>query len=157
VREGIRDAIETFMMSEQLALRILVIDPPAGVPWALQLGRDELLRPRNDGTTLVFEFTVTLGPSAPDGSPTFRGPATQGPVHGRFVYLCSGKRAGAAASPWDRRAKIPLGGITAAMVSAVRATPGTVLEARIAGTDRRGGPACATVPLLNGWELLPGR
>lgn len=142
-------------MAEEIPLRIVVVDPPPGVPWALQLGRDELQPPRRvDGTSVVFDFTVTLGPPGADGVPTFRGPATQGPPAKRFVYLTSGRRAGDAASPWERRAKIPLGGITTELLAARRAAPGgAVLEARIAGTDRRGGPACATVPVVGGWRV----
>jgi hypothetical protein len=143
-------------MAEEIPLRIVVVDPPPGVPWALQLGRDELQPPRMHGTAVVFDFTVTLGPPGADGAPTFRGPATQGPPAKRFVYLASGRRAGDAASQWERRAKIPLGGITTEMLAARRATPGAVLEARIAGTDRRGGPACATVPVVGGWRVSAG-
>lgn len=50
-----------------------------------------------------------------------------------------------------------LGAITGEMVDAVLATPGAVLEARFAGVGRDGGPACATVPLLDGgWRLVRG-
>ena len=140
-------------VAEEVPLRIVVVDPPAGVPWAVQLGRAELLPPRSRGRAIVFEFTVALGPPDADGNPTFRGPATQGPPATRFVYVTSGRRAGDAASPWDRRAKVPLAGITAALLAARRAAPGSVLEARIAGTDRRGGPACATVPVVGGWRV----
>lgn len=141
-------------MAEQLPLRIFVFNPPPGVPWAVQRGRDELLPPRKAGRALVFEFTVTVGPPGATGNPTFRGSATQGPPSARFVYLTSGKRAGDVASMWDRRAKVPLAGITAELIQACRATPGAVLEAGIQGTDRRGGPACATVPLLDGgWHV----
>src|SRR4051794_23197370 len=139
-------------MAEELPLRIVVVDPPSGVPWAVQLGRDGLLPPRVDGTTVVFDLTLTLGPPAANGTPTFRGAAAQGPPATRFVYVTSGRRAGDIASPWERRAKVPLGGITAALVAACRAAPGSVLEARFAGTDKRGGPACATVPILGGWR-----
>ena len=76
----------------------------------------------------------------------------------RFSYLAAGRRAGDTTSCWDRRAKVALAGITPAVLAAWRATPGAVLEARIAGTARDGGPACATVPLLGGgWQVGPGR
>jgi len=50
---------------------------------------------------------------------------------------------------WQRRAKVPLDGITWSMIK-----KGSVIEARISGTARDGGPACATVPLLGGgWRI----
>ncbi len=145
-------------MSEPVPLRIVVVAPPSGVPWALQVGRDELIPPAGRSPdALAFELAVTLAPNAPDAAPVFRGPAAQGPPAGRFVYLCAGRRAGDPGSPWERRAKVPLGGITAEHLARLRETPGGVLEARIQGTARDGGPACATVPLLaGGWAVVAG-
>ena len=49
------------------------------------------------------------------------------------------------------------GEITRKMVDAALGEPGTVLEARFEGIGRDGGPACATVPLLDGgWRLVRG-
>ena len=51
---------------------------------------------------------------------------------------------------WQRRAKVPLAGITWTMIK-----KGSVIEAHIEGTARDGGPACATVPLLGGgWKVV---
>ena len=139
-----------------LPLRIVLVAPPPGVTWALQLGRDELVPPASVAPDrVVLEASVTLGPDRADGAPTLRGAAAQGPPAARFVYANSGTSAGQAGSPWTRRMKVPLGGITRALVDACLASPGSVLEARVAGTARDGGPACATVPLLDGgWRVV---
>jgi hypothetical protein len=146
-------------MPDEVPLRITVIQPPPGVAWAVQSGRDELIMPREHTEALmVFDLTVRLGTPRPDGQPTLLGPVTQGPPAGRFLYVNSGRRAGQADSCWDRRAKVSLTGITRELVESVRQHPGARLEARIAGTGRDGGPACATVPLLDGgWRIIGSR
>ena len=137
----------------RVPLRVVVEGPLPGVGVALQLGRDGLQPPATaDARRLTFDFELTRADDAAHG-PVLRGPAAQGPPATRFVYLCWGRRAGDAASGWDRRTKIPLAGITAELLAA-RASVGGVLVARIAGTARDGGPACATVPLLgDGWTV----
>ena len=140
----------------EVRLRISVLEPPAGVQFRLQEGRADLIAPtRMTAEGLQFEFNLRLGPPR-RGRPNFLGPAAQGPPDGRFVYINSGRRAGQQGTVWDRRAKIPLGGITSALLDMVLKHPDHVLEARIAGTGRDGGPACATVPLLEGWRLASG-
>ena len=140
-------------MDQEVSLRIVVVNPPAGVRFAVQRGKDELLKPRSDKVgDLIFEFPIRVRNDGAEGSPNFLGPFAQGPRDARFVYVNSGTMAGEPASPWTRRAKIPLGGITWAMIKKMKA--GSVIEAKIAGTGRDGGPACATVPLLDrGWKL----
>jgi len=77
---------------------------------------------------------------------------------GRFVYVNAGTYAGAPASPWARRAKIPLGAITGASVAAVRADAHAVLCAEISGRARDGGPAAGTVTLQGrGWAVASER
>jgi hypothetical protein len=144
------------MTTEPLRLRIVLVDPPAGVRWAMQHGRDELVPPvRATKGEVVLETTVTLSPSRVDGALVPRGAAIQGPAAARFIYANSGTYAGDAGTPWSRRAKIPLKGLTPALLEAWQRTPGATLEARIAGTARDGGPACATVPLLgDGWRVV---
>ena len=135
--------------------RIIVVNPPAGVQWRLQEGRDELVPPsRIQDSEIYFEFTLRIGPPR-GGQPNFLGAAAQGPADARFVYVKSGRRAGQLATLWDRRAKVPLRGISVAMIQGALADEATLLEARIAGTGKDGGPACATVPLLNPWRLVP--
>jgi len=139
-----------------LSIRITVVRPPTGVAFRLQRGRMELIAPtREAADEIVFDLDVRVGGALADGRPNFLGPFTQGTPADRFVYVTSGASAGQAGSPWRRRAKVKLAGITREMVDAALAEPGAVLEARIEGTARDGGPAAATVPLLDGgWRLV---
>ncbi len=138
----------------QITLRIRVMNPPSGVLFRLQKGHFELLPPsHDDGSSIAFDFEMRVADRTADAPPRFLGPFTQGPPSTRFVYICSGKRAGQGESQWDRRAKVPLGGITWALIDEASAKRDAVLEAKIAGTGRDGGPACATVPLLGVWHM----
>jgi len=140
-------------LPEPLPLRITVVDPPPNILWALQLGRDELVKPTSmTKTRICFDFTVEV--VAEGTGVLVRGPAVQGRLGEKFVYLCIGAYAGQADSPGGWRAKIRLEGITQKQVAAVKARRTGVLEARFAGTSKTGGPACATVPLLgNAWSV----
>lgn len=142
----------------ELPLRIVVCKPPPGVAFAIQLGKDGLITPtRVTPEALLFDVSVRVA-SAPIGSaPRLLGPVVQGPAGARFLYVSSGVRAGQEGSVWDRRAKVPLTGLTWELLRSHQATPGSRLEARIAGTGRDGGPSCATVPLLGeGWQVVAG-
>lgn len=120
---------------------------------AVQLGRKDLLRPLAANHDAVA-FEIPLRVAAGTGAPRLLGPAAQGPPTARFVYVSSGLHAGQAGSPWDRRAKVPLSGITRALIREHLATPGSRLEVRIPGTSRDGGPICASVPLGPGaWRV----
>src|SRR5687768_6853166 len=89
-------------------LRITVVDPPAGVLFALQRGKAELVTPvMASGDNLSFSFEVRVG-DREDEMPNFLGPFVQGPRGGRFVYVNSGTLAGQAHSCWTRRAKVGL-------------------------------------------------
>ncbi|MBV8516615.1 MAG: hypothetical protein JO197_04350 [Acidobacteria bacterium] len=133
-------------------MRIVVVEPPPNVRFAMQRGRDQLVEPvRASARELVFETTVRVRDNRPDGLPNFLGETTQGPVFARFVYINSGVMAGDEASPWTRRVKVPLSGITWEVIE--KARNGKVLEARFRGTARDGGPAAATVPLIGGWKV----
>lgn len=142
-------------MEPEFPLRIIVADPPPGVTWAVQRGGDGLLPPtRRTADALVFDFTIRVGER--DGRPNFLGEFAQGTPADRFVYVNSGIRAGQKGTPWERRAKVKLSSITRELIAAALAEPGAVLEARFHGLGRDGGPACATVPLLDGgWRLVP--
>jgi hypothetical protein len=144
----------TPVVKTPLALRIVVVGAPPGVAFAVQRGRDGLVPPaRVSRDEIAFEVMVEVS-RADDGSPRILGPFAHGPPADRFLYLASGMRAGQLDSRWTRRAKVKTSGITRSLVDEVLAAPGAVLEARIAGTARDGGPCCATVPLLGGgWAL----
>ena len=143
-------------MDRELPLRITVLDPPPGVTFRLQRGKgqDNLVPPtRVTDDRLEFDFTVRLSPDLKDGKPNLRGPFAQGSPADRFVYVNSGTLAGQAGSCWTRRAKVPLTGISSELIETLGES--AVLEARIVGTAKDGGPCCATVPLLDGgWTLV---
>lgn len=145
-------------MDRFLYLRITVLRPPAGVAFLLQSGKADLLSPTHvSEDRLSFDFTVRVIGDRNGGPPVFRGPLTQGPPAARFIYVNSGTLAGQADSCWTRRAKVPLTSISWDLIEEALSRPGTRLEARIEGTARDGGPACATVPLLNGGWSLQGK
>ena len=131
----------------------------------LQRGKGDLVPPAQaTNEYLSFDFTLRVG-IGKDGRPNFLGPFAQGPPAGRFVYVNSGTRAGQADSCWTRRAKVPLTGIGWRLIERALAGTDTILEAQIEGKAKDGGPACATVPLLDGRvedlrpliELIPSR
>ena len=139
-----------------LPLRIVVEQPVPGVALVLQRGtsaKATLVRPAQvSADALVFDLEVTLGGSTAAGGPRLLGPFVQGPPAARFVYIAIGASAGQIGSPWQRRAKVPLGGIGWQSIEAL--APGERLTAHIAGTARDGSPACATVPILPpGWVV----
>jgi hypothetical protein len=106
------------MDDQEVLLRITIREPPAGVRFKVQRGKNELLDPRRTSAReIVFEFPIRVRNDRPDGSPNFLGPFAQGPAGGRFVYVNSGTMAGESVSRWTRRAKIPLGGITWPMIA----------------------------------------
>jgi hypothetical protein len=139
----------------EFPLRIVLDTPPVGVMFALQRGKAELVSQTiATGDDLQFEFVVRAG-GREEEWPNFLGPFVQGPRGGRFIYVNSGTSAGQANSCWTRRAKIALKGIGWDLIDRALAAPGRVLEARIAGRGRDGGPACATVPLLGErWKII---
>ncbi len=143
--------------ASEVPLRVTIVRPPANVEFRLQRGRSELVPPtRVTAADIRFDFALRLGPTRQPNRPNLVGAVAQGPPASRFVYVNSGLRAGQQASCWDRRAKVPLRGITSDLLEAALAADDVVLEARIEGTARDGGPACATVPLLGGgWRLVP--
>jgi hypothetical protein len=135
--------------------RIVLETPPPGVDYALQEGRgsdsETVQTQRSDGSDLRFEFTAGARTSA--SSLDFRGPFIQGPAGGRFVYICIGTSAGQTDTPFSRRLKIPLTGITSDMLRRASSVRGAVLETRVQGTGRDGTPACASVKDFGGWHL----
>jgi len=142
-------------MIRSLPLRITVVKPLRSVPLCLQQGKDDLVPPSYDsGEQVSFDFTVNIVNDRTAGPPNLRGKSVQGPPAGRFIYINSGTYAGHADSCWSRRAKVPLASITWELIEETLAKSGAVLEARIAGTAGDGGPACATVRLLEGgWKI----
>ncbi|MFL6351301.1 MAG: DUF5990 family protein [Bryobacteraceae bacterium] len=151
-------------MERELMLRVVLERPPAGVDFGLQNGRGsayETIQKQRlqsdtagaDGIDLRFEFTLRVKARGNDPIPAFLGPLVQGPSRERFVYIDIGTYAGQTDTFWSRRLKIPLGGITWEMIELLGDHPATVLEARVPGAARDGGPNCGTAKLLEGWRL----
>jgi hypothetical protein len=141
--------------TESVALRIIVLDPPPDILWALQLGRDEMVKPSSATKSRIsFDFPVEVVEGGAKGAFRLRGAAVQGRPGERFVYLRIGTYAGQTGTDVARRAKIGLEGINRKLLDAMRARRAGVLEVQFAGTDSKGGAACATVPLLGkGWYV----
>lgn len=139
----------------EVRLRIVLVGPPAGVDFGVQEGKGNdyttIQKQRSKDADLTFEFTVTIKDNREDGLPNFLGPLTHGPTTGRFIYINIGKSAGQYDSCWDRRLKVPLGGITWEMIE--KASTKMLLEARLPGTGKDGGPSCATVKPTEGWKV----
>ena len=143
-------------MQQELTLRIILEKPPSGVDFGLQKGRgsayETIQKQRSAGKALIFEFRARLKPGE-DPTPTFLGPFIQGPTDERFVYIDIGTYAGQTGTEWSRRLKIPLKGITSDMIHRLLKDPRMILEARVPGTGKDGGPTCGTVKPFDGWKL----
>ena len=105
---------------------------------------------RSKGPDLSFEFSVGVKNADGSGTPDSSGPILQGPRGGRFVYVDIGKVAGQLDTPWSRRLKVPLTGITAGQIRGATSDSGA-LETRVPGTGKDGGPR-ASVKDFAGWS-----
>lgn len=81
------------------------------------------------------------------------GPLIQGPAGSKYVYVNIGKQAGDPDSRWDRRVKVPLAGLSTALLQ-LAIERDAALEVGYWGIRRGGTPACATVPLDPGWHIV---
>ena len=139
----------------EVRLRIVLVAPPAGVDFGVQEGKGSdyttIQKQRSKDSELTFEFVVTVKDNRDDGLPNFLGRLAQGPTTGRFIYIDIGKSAGQIDSCWERRIKVPLSGITWEMIE--KASTKLLLEARLPGTGKDGGPSCATVKPTDGWKV----
>ena len=142
-------------MEREITLRVVLEKPPPGVDFGIQKGRGSVYETiqtrRSTGGDLRFEFHIHVKAESVAGSPDFGGPIVQGPRGGRFVYVDIGTCAGQRDTPWSRRLKIPLTGITSDVIGRVSSGTNGVLEARVPGTGKDGGPSCASVKDFEGW------
>lgn len=139
----------------ELQLILVLTAPPPDVLFAVQRGRDDLLRPyASTAESVSFAFTLSLGPALADESFNFRGPFAQGTPADRFIYVNAGTYAGQVGCRWERRAKIKLAGIPRHLVETAAGDANSAIEGHIHGTAKDGGPVCATVPPLSiNWHL----
>jgi hypothetical protein len=143
-------------IERNLELQIILVKPPLHVPYALQHGSGSNFNVEqkqvSKGSDLLFVCTVVLKEDK-EGRPDFRGPYVQGSAGERFVYIGIGKFAGIADSPWERRLKVPLRGITQSLLKTKKgAVP--IIKTFVEGTDKLGGPTCATPKPFAGWVRL---
>lgn len=145
-------------MPFECPIRLVLVTPPAGIDFAIQRGRgakaESVLVQRSTGRDIAFDFSLTVLAGVGTDVPHFTGPFAQGPPSGRFIYIGVGTLAGQKDTPWSRRIKVPLQGITATLLRSAAATPRATLQARIPGTGKDGSPSCATTRPLGGWEVI---
>ena len=143
-------------LSIPVQLRIILVAPPAGVDFGIQDGKGHgystIQIQNSTGSDLRFEFSVMAKINPDDEAPNFVGSVVQGPPKGRFIYINIGKSAGQINSCWNRRLKIQLAGITRPMIESLEGASGRFLQASIPGTGKDGGPSCATVKPIAGWQ-----
>lgn len=144
-------------MSDEIPLRVILVQPPAGVDYGIQQGQGSgyqtILTQRGTGKDLTFEFSILVKPAESDAELDFKGPIVQGKRGERFIYVDIGQSAGQVGTCWNRRLKIPLVGITLADIKALPGNASPRLEATVPGTAKDGGPNCATVKPFAGWSV----
>ena len=142
-------------MDQELTFRIVLESPPPGVDYGLQKGGgsnyEVTQKQRSKSGDLQFEFSARVK-EGKDGLPVLLGPFVHGPPQERFVYLDIGTYAGQTNTPWSRRLKIPLRGITWDLVKQ-SSKPSYGLETHVPGTGKDGSPSCATVKPFSGWKV----
>ena len=139
------------MDRHRIPIRLTLVAPPPGVMFSLVDRRNHPADPKlaADGD---LSFDLDIEAIGPVREGRFVGEYVRNQGGRRFVYFGAGTWAGQADSCWSRRGKVWLDTLAA---EAASAPAGRRLEARVAGTGRDGGPACATVKLLAPWRPLP--
>jgi hypothetical protein len=141
----------------ELSLHIILQTPPAGVAFGLQEGHGSKFKIVQTQRSTVgdlhfYPAIIIKGDRLKDDMPRFGGPFIQGPYMGNFIYISIGTLAGQFDSPWNRRLKIPMAGITWDIIDQLNAGKKLTLETHVAGTAKDGSPTCATVKPFNGWQ-----
>lgn len=140
-----------------LTFRIILKDPTEGVEFGLQKGAgnryETVQKQKATKGNLHFDFIAEVK-KGKSGDYSLQGPFVQGPPQGRFVYIDIGTAAGQVGSPWTRRLKIPLTGISQELLTDVFNGHNKILETKVPGTGRDGGPNCATVKPFEGWNQI---
>jgi len=145
-------------MENQITLQIILVRPTKGVDFGLQKGSgnnyETIQKQQYTSKDLVFRFEATVkGDSRKDKLPKLSGPFIQRPTNNKFVYIDIGTYAGQTNTPWSRRLKVPLTGITWELINELNSNNKLVLETTVPGTGKDGGPNCATVKPFDGWHL----
>lgn len=145
-------------METEINLQIILTQPPPNVLFGLQKGSgnvyETLQKQKSASQDLLFTFPITIkGDKGKDAFPKCSGPFVQGPAGGKFVYIDIGTCAGQTDTMWSRRLKIPLTGITWKLIDQLMTNPALLLETKVPGTGKDGGPNCATVKPFEGWRV----
>jgi hypothetical protein len=145
-------------MESEITLQIVLTKPTPGVVFGLQKGSgnnyETLQKQISISNDLYFRFTVKIkGDRSKEKFPKFSGSYVQGPSDSKFVYIDIGTCAGQSDTPWSRRLKIPLTGITWKDIDSLSGH--SMLQANVPGTGKDGGPNCATVKPFEGWHIMP--
>ncbi|MFB9844401.1 DUF5990 family protein [Mucilaginibacter ginsenosidivorans] len=145
-------------MNDDLHLRIILISPPADVDFGLQSGsgnKYKTVQKQVSGNgDLLFVLSVKIK-NDKDGNIDFAGPFVQGSKGERFIYIDIGTYAGNPESEWGRRLKIPLRDIPVSVIEKLQPDNKLILETRVPGMGKDGGPNCATVKPFEGWHAVP--
>ena len=135
-------------MEKEINLRIILEKPTADTDFGIQQGSGHtyvtLQKQKSTGEDLTFEVSVKVKSSA-DESPVFLGAVTQGTPKERFIYIDIGRAAGQLDTLWSRRLKIPLKSITRELIHQLDTAQQAVLEVRVPGVGKDGGPNCGGV------------
>jgi len=145
-------------MNKELALHIVLLNPPTGYDFGLQKGSRnnyEIIDiQRSVGCDLHFSLSIAIKTKTDKPhEPLFSGPFVQGPAGVKFIYISIGNLTGQMPSV-NRRLKVPLYGIADDVLLRAVNNADLVLETRINGTAKDGGPNCATVKPFDGWKLI---
>lgn len=142
-------------MITEITLRIILEKPNTGVCFGVQYGKAAGYETHQKqiaaNTDLVFEISLPLK-TAKDGTMQLSGHFIQGPAGAKFIYIDIGTYAGQTDSEWGRRLKIPLTGIDR-LLPTLSGNNG-VLQTKVPGKGKDGGPNCATVKPFAGWQLV---
>ena len=107
-----------------------------------------------DAAEAIFEFDVDILPDDAGGW-DFRGPYVHGKRGERFLYLTWGDHPPGGGYEMFRRAKLHLSSLDPALITTAAAAADR-LVARLALTDGKGGPRCASVrPPAISWTAEP--
>lgn len=146
--------------TDTIQIRLVLVDPPPGVDFGIQRGDGTdyecLFVQRSGRGDVSFDLPLTVADNRKDGLPNLLGPFAQGDPASRFVYIDVGTYAGQKGTEWSRRMKVPLQGLTWALIRRVVNRRDQTLVARIPGTAKDGGPNCATVRLIGAWRVATG-
>lgn len=145
-------------MNEEITIQIILERPFPGVLYALQKGTGALYESIQAQVAsdhdLIFDGVIKLkGDGVKYDYPDFGGPLVQGTKTARFLYIDIGRTAKQMGSEWSRRLKIPLTGISWDMVRQLQSLPNSMLQTKVPGIGKDGGPNCATVKPFAGWHI----